>query len=300
MSRLALVDDALDRAFLQQKPAGSCRATLDHDVLTVSSHIRDKKTSEPKIVKLLEYNIFLKNIMWKTDSAVKQDRARVAAALAYLQEKDPSTFRTPKSTTATVQSGSLTTSRSPALEVKGSTTMSIIAFPVSTPDTAERAISSLKLDPAIANATCLASAYLLPDGSSSSDDDGEKSYGTNALSVLRALKAHSVVVVVARFYGGVDVGAVRHQHVKDSVKTALVDAGHQPGERIEEVMWRKGGEGNVLGGEATGTECKEEVRRKRLAKLMGGNSNSNDGAGENVKKKKKEVEIIEILDSDSE
>ena len=209
MSRLALVDDALDRAFLQQKPAGSCRATLDHDVLTVSSHIRDKKTSEPKIVKLLEYNIFLKNIMWKTDSAVKQDRARVAAALAYLQEKDPSTFRTPKSTTA--KSGSLTTSRSPAFEVKGSTTMAIIAFPVSTPEAAERAISSLKLDPAIANATCLASAYLLPDGSSSSDDDVEKSYGTNALSVLRALKAHSVVVVVARFYGGVDVGAVRHQ-----------------------------------------------------------------------------------------
>ena len=90
--------------------------------------------------------------------------------------------------------------------------------------------------------------------------------------------------------------------MKDSVKTALVDAGHQSGERIEEVMWRKGGAGNVLGGEATGTECKEEVRRKRLAKLMGGNSNSNDGAGEIVKKKKKkkEVEIIEILDSESE
>ena len=49
-------------------------------------------------------------------------------------------------------------------------------------------------------------------------------------------------------------------------------------------MWRKGGEGNVLGGEATGMECEEEVRRKRLAKLISGNS-SNDGAGEIVKKK---------------
>jgi hypothetical protein len=309
--RLALVDAALDKAISGAKPGGACRAQIEGDLLTVSSHIKDKETGDAKVVKLLEYDVFLTQVRFQTDSSIRQDKSRLAAALAYLKDKHPSVstpsnISSPSPAGRAIESvistaGSLTISRSPSSSCKGSVTTTIVAFPVHDREEAESAISTLKLDPAVSGATCLAHAWLLPGGSSSSHDGGEKKFGTTALAKLGELKAKGCAVLVARFWGGEECGKARFQHIRDGITVALTDAGHMKGEKLEEAGWRNGGVGMELGGggggggEGGGSDKPSvgELRRKRLAALEG-------GGGGGKKKSKPEPEVIELLDSSSD
>ncbi|GBM78530.1 Protein IMPACT [Araneus ventricosus] len=57
------------------------------------------------------------------------------------------------------------------------------------------------------------------------DDDGEARGGSNLLSLLQAVDAKDVVVIVSRWYGGVHLGADRFKDIKYAARNALLAAG---------------------------------------------------------------------------
>ena len=58
-----------------------------------------------------------------------------------------------------------------------------------------------------------------------SDDDGERGGGACLLRSLQASGATGVVVVVSRWFGGVQIGADRFKHVSAVARAALAENG---------------------------------------------------------------------------
>ena len=59
------------------------------------------------------------------------------------------------------------------------------------------------------------------------DDDGEARAGSSLRSALRKAKAKGVAVVVARWYGGVNIGKARFRHVQERATALLYALGHK-------------------------------------------------------------------------
>ena len=59
------------------------------------------------------------------------------------------------------------------------------------------------------------------------DDDGEDRAGSSLRSALRKAKAKGVAVVVARWYGGVNIGKARFRHVQERATALLYALGHK-------------------------------------------------------------------------
>jgi len=182
--------------------------------------------------------------------------------------------------------------------IKGSTTVSIIAYPIETYKSASEAINTLKLHPSIASADTLASAYLLPDKTTFSDDHKESAFGSTALSALKSSSAFGVAVVVARFWGGVNCGNVRFEHVKGTVLEALERAGHVKGRDIREARWGKTGEGIRVGGggEGCGRLSREEIRKRRMEILGGGGEGGGGKKQRRTKEEREEDDATEVID----
>jgi putative IMPACT (imprinted ancient) family translation regulator len=85
------------------------------------------------------------------------------------------------------------------------------------------ALADLKRDKKYARASHNSWAAVLPDGSSLKDDDGESGAGAIILKMLEreALRGH--LVVVTRWYGGVNLGGDRFAHVVTAVRAYLAD-----------------------------------------------------------------------------
>lgn len=77
----------------------------------------------------------------------------------------------------------------------------------------------------ISSATHIMMAYQLSSGEAFRDDDGEGGAGDRLLTLLDQLHCSDVVVVVARFYGGIKLGPDRFKHISNSAKHVLVDNG---------------------------------------------------------------------------
>lgn len=56
------------------------------------------------------------------------------------------------------------------------------------------------------------------------DDDGEQAAGGRLLSLLQILNAVNVMVVVTRWYGGIQLGPARFKHINNAARDALVKA----------------------------------------------------------------------------
>ena len=54
------------------------------------------------------------------------------------------------------------------------------------------------------------------------DDDGEDGAGDRLLLVLRKMKVYNVLVVVSRWYGGINLGNDRFRHINDSAKKIIL------------------------------------------------------------------------------
>ena len=54
------------------------------------------------------------------------------------------------------------------------------------------------------------------------DDDGEDGAGDRLLSVLRKMKVYNVMVVVSRWFGGINLGNDRFRHINDSAKKIIL------------------------------------------------------------------------------
>ncbi|XP_044765152.1 protein IMPACT-B-like [Coccinella septempunctata] len=58
------------------------------------------------------------------------------------------------------------------------------------------------------------------------DDDGENHASKRVLHLLQLLNVENVIVVVSRWYGGIQLGPDRFKHIKNAARRALVQAGY--------------------------------------------------------------------------
>jgi hypothetical protein len=66
-------------------------------------------------------------------------------------------------------------------------------------------------------------AFQLASGEAFRDDDGEGGAGDNLLRLLGNLKVEDCVVVVTRWYGGVQLGPDRFKHISNCAKQVIMD-----------------------------------------------------------------------------
>ena len=57
------------------------------------------------------------------------------------------------------------------------------------------------------------------------DDDGEQAAGGRLLNLLQILNVVNVMVVVTRWYGGIQLGPARFKHINNAARDALVKGG---------------------------------------------------------------------------
>ncbi|KAG5368969.1 Protein IMPACT-like protein [Yarrowia sp. C11] len=106
------------------------------------------------------------------------------------------------------------------------------AFTVHSAAEAEAKINHLKQDKKIARATHNITAYrILRDAekgifAQDCDDDGEDAAGGRLLHLLSLTGVENVVVVVARWYGGIKLGPDRFKHINGAARDALEKGGY--------------------------------------------------------------------------
>lgn len=86
------------------------------------------------------------------------------------------------------------------------------------------ALQQLKLNTKIERATHNMYAYRICDGSvwlQDCDDDGESQAGSRLLHLLQVIEARNVLVVVSRWYGGIQLGAARFKHINNAARQVL-------------------------------------------------------------------------------
>ena len=81
-------------------------------------------------------------------------------------------------------------------------------------------MAALRRDKKYARATHNSWAALLPDGPLKADD-GEAGAGAAILRMLDRAQLHGHVIVVTRWYGGVNLGGDRFRHVTEAVRLYL-------------------------------------------------------------------------------
>ena len=84
-------------------------------------------------------------------------------------------------------------------------------------------IAQLKTQKKFAKATHNTWAAVLPDGTALKDDDGESGAAAVILKMLEREGTRGRIVVVTRWYGGVNLGGDRFAHVVTSVRALLAE-----------------------------------------------------------------------------
>ncbi|CAH1777283.1 unnamed protein product [Owenia fusiformis] len=82
----------------------------------------------------------------------------------------------------------------------------------------------------IANATHNMYAYRIPNGDGGMqqdcDDDGETHAGSRMLHLLQILEVDNVLVIVSRWYGGIQLGPDRFKHINNCTRNILEQHGY--------------------------------------------------------------------------
>lgn len=89
-------------------------------------------------------------------------------------------------------------------------------------------IATLLLDKKIARASHNITAYRFTLNGTlyhDNDDDGETAAGSRLGSLLSLLDVTGVVVIVSRFFGGIQLGATRFKHINQAARDALLAGG---------------------------------------------------------------------------
>lgn len=113
-------------------------------------------------------------------------------------------------------------------------------------DLVKEVVGELKTNKKIASATHNIVAYRISGGPHHSfiqdcDDDGETHAGGRLLHLLGILEVKNVVVVVSRWYGGVNLGADRFKHINNVARDLLCKCGFVVNSNAEEKRKHKGG-----------------------------------------------------------
>lgn len=86
-------------------------------------------------------------------------------------------------------------------------------------------LADLKRVKKFAKATHNSWAAILPDGTALKDDDGEAGASAVILKMIERAGLRGQIVVVTRWYGGVNLGGDRFAHVVTSVRAYLAELG---------------------------------------------------------------------------
>lgn len=74
------------------------------------------------------------------------------------------------------------------------------------------------------------------------DDDGEQAAGGRMLTLLEILNVVNVMVVVTRWYGGIQLGPARFKHINNAARDSLVKGGFvQDGDKATKSAGKKKG-----------------------------------------------------------
>ena len=157
-----------------------------------------------------------------------------------------SRMATERSTHTLGRFGTVHLARGETLVDRGSLFVAWVAWPVASEAAATAAVALLRQqEPA---ADHVMTAYRVVDSkkkvAKGYDDDGEARGGQRLLGCLTTEKVVNAAVIVARVWGGVNLGKARFDHIQERAKTLLRAVGHQAGEGIRH-SW---GEGQTLGG----------------------------------------------------
>ncbi|KAI1297174.1 Protein IMPACT-B [Halotydeus destructor] len=98
------------------------------------------------------------------------------------------------------------------------------------PEQAKQAIEILKNNKKISSATHNITAYRISGGAHKTclqdcDDDGETHAGARLLHLLQILDVKDVMVMVSRWYGGIQLGPDRFKHINNAARTLLDKSG---------------------------------------------------------------------------
>ena len=88
-------------------------------------------------------------------------------------------------------------------------------------------VSTLRTQKKFARATHNSWAAILADGTPLKDDDGEAGAAAVILKMVERAGLRGHIVVVTRWYGGVNLGGDRFGHVVTSVRAYLAELGAQ-------------------------------------------------------------------------
>eukprot|EP01043_Picozoa_sp_COSAG02_P051445 COSAG02_NODE_5414_length_4348_cov_3.668157_1_plen_302_part_00 len=261
MARQQQVDEALARAFDRRKPSGKVKAQLDGHLLRVWHYSYRMLTYDLRRAEPVEWAFDPTRPV--PDGWKPTDKRILSAALQALKEDGQRLWKTATAASsggggegsrhggcgaaAAASVDSSTPAESVAFEVrvalgprfgsvilagghqteeKGSRFLALTCFPVPTRAAADAGIALLRARSELAGATHRIASYRATDGAEWMDDDGEDRAGSSLRTALRKLKAKGVAVVVARWYGGVNIGKARFRHVQSRATTLLYSLGH--------------------------------------------------------------------------
>lgn len=97
---------------------------------------------------------------------------------------------------------------------------------VSSTQDVESVLNQLKLNKKFSMATHNMWAYRISNGNNTvqdCDDDGETHAGSRMLHLLQIVDAKNVIVVVSRWYGGIQLGPDRFKHINNVTRQVLID-----------------------------------------------------------------------------
>mmetsp|Transcript_6908 Transcript_6908/g.12236 ORF Transcript_6908/g.12236 Transcript_6908/m.12236 type:complete len:224 (+) Transcript_6908:577-1248(+) len=133
--------------------------------------------------------------------------------------------------------GNVTQVLGDSVSEKESVFLGAMAYPVANKREADAAVSSLKSLKEFQGATHRIVAYRAENGDEYMDDDGEAKAGVRLRGVLRKEKVVGGVFVVARWYGGVNIGKARFTHICNCARLLLAHVKHEPGTKLRDLKW---------------------------------------------------------------
>ena len=258
------VDEAIARAMARRPPTGKLRCILTNQNIL---ELRIQRCPEHL---LLRFDIDRKVCLFDSCPVSPTDKRILDAALAALNDPnglpapqpqkkrklaDGTTSGRPSKASVSAaapenSAGSRSTFKTVVgeeVEEKSSRFLAIVAFPVADRREANAALSQLLRRNEFAGATHRISAYICENGEHDCDDDGEDRAGASLRSALRKEGVRGAVAVVARWYGGVNIGKARFRHIQERAVLALQAAGHVAGQPMREAYWSSVGIGRRLG-----------------------------------------------------
>mmetsp|Transcript_15142 Transcript_15142/g.32924 ORF Transcript_15142/g.32924 Transcript_15142/m.32924 type:complete len:210 (-) Transcript_15142:247-876(-) len=144
--------------------------------------------------------------------------------------------------------GTVSLARGQLVIDRGSSFVAWVVWPITSEDAAYAAVALLRQQEPSADHVMSAYRVVLPASKKvvkGHDDDGETHGGQRLLGCLTKEKVTDAAVVVARVWGGVNLGKARFEHIQERARLLLHAAGHRAGQGIRH-DW---GEGKLLGGE---------------------------------------------------